>query len=485
MLHHEDIKNLSELKSTFVDKHDELPFYLNFLRILKIGQLHSIYSSAKVKGVCGVKTFEILFCFRFVSKSNVHQFMDSSIADTLGYGKDVYYRLKGNFKINWRSFLFGVATRSLEAIRQYSSDSRNEQSGIKALIFDDTTIEKTGYKIEGVSRVWNHVVGRSVLGYQLLVMGYFDGTFFIPLDFSFHREKGKNKKNRFGLKPKHYRGQRKKLRGKSSPGDLRKKELDEKKTSMAVKMIKRAVAKGIDADYILTDSWFTCWELVKTALDNKLIYVGMFSKVKTKLHFQGKPMTYKVIRGINRKKIKRNKRFNLYYIRVVVEWKSQPIVLYFTRKGKNGNWKILLSTDLSSDFNQTVEAYQARWSIEVFFKECKQLLGLGKSQSTDFDVQVADTTITMVQYIFLAVQHRMNNYESLGRLFENTKAEVLEMRLHQRLLALLIAIVQTLTEIFEQCDSDQLMETLIHDPAVFEKLKPILYPSSSSSGLAA
>jgi len=417
--------------------------------------------------------------------NNIHQFINSSMAESLGYGKDVYYRLKSNFKINWRSLLLGVATRSIDAVRGSITDSHNEQPGIRALIFDDTTIEKTGYKIEGVSRVWNHVVSRSVLGYQLLVMGYFDGTFFIPLDFSFHREQAKNKKTRFGLKPKHYHKQRKKHRDKSSAGAERKKELDEKKISMVVKMIKRAVAKGINPDYVLADSWFTCWELVKTAMDNGLIYVGMFSKVKTNFHFRGKPMTYKVIRGLNRKKIKRNKRFNLYYIRVVVEWKSQPMVLYFTRKGKNGNWKVILSTDLSSDFNQTVEAYQVRWSIEVFFKETKQLLGLGKSQSTDFDVQIADTTITMVQYIFLAVQNRMDNYESLGRLFENTKAEILEMKLHHRLIALLIAIVQTLQEIFEQCDSDQLMEKLIHDPAVFEKLKPILYPSSSHSKLAA
>lgn len=382
-------------------------------------------------------------------------------------------------------FLFGAATRSLDAVGRPDSDSVNERSGIRALIFDGTTIEKTGYKIEGVSRVWNHVVNRSVLGYQLLVMGYFDGTFSVPLDFPFHGEKGKNKKNRFGLKPEHYRKQRKKLRGKSSPGAGRKKELDEEKISMAIKMIKRAVAKGINADYVLTDSWFTSWEIVKTALDNGLIYVGMFPKVKTRFDYRGKPMTYKVIRRRNRKKIKRNKRFNPYYIGVVVEWKSRPIVLYFTRKGKNGNWKVLLSTDLSSGFNQTVEAYQVRWSIEVFFKECKQLLGSGKSQSTDFDVQIADTAITMAQYIFLAVQHRMNNYESLGGLFENTKAEVLEMKLHQRLLALPIAIVRTLQGIFEQCDSDQPMERLIHDPAVFEKLEPILYPSSSSSGRAA
>ncbi len=65
-------------------------------------------------------------------------------------------------------------------------------------------------------------------------------------------------------------------------------------------------------------------------------------------------------------------------------YNETPVVLYFVKKGKKGNWKTLLNTDLSSNFNKTMEIYQIRWSIEVFFKECKQSLRLGKSQSTDF-----------------------------------------------------------------------------------------------------
>jgi len=53
------------------------------------------------------------------------------------------------------------------------------------------------------------------------------------------------------------------------------------------------------------------------------------------------------------------------------------VVLYFTRKGKSGNWKTILNTNLSSNFNETIDVYQLRWSIEVFFKEAKQLLNLG------------------------------------------------------------------------------------------------------------
>jgi len=40
------------------------------------------------------------------------------------------------------------------------------------------------------------------------------------------------------------------------------------------------------------------------------------------------------------------------------------------------------------------------------FKEAKQLLGLGKCQSNDFDAQIADTTITMIQHLLLTLKYR-------------------------------------------------------------------------------
>ena len=46
------------------------------------------------------------------------------------------------------------------------------------------------------------------------------------------------------------------------------------------------------------------------------------------------------------------------------------------------------------------------------FKETKQLLGLGKYQSNDFDAQIADTTITMIQHILLTLKYRFEHYES-------------------------------------------------------------------------
>ena len=206
----------------------------------------------------------------------------------------------------------------------------------------------------------------------------------------------------------------------------------------------------------------------------------MFSKVKTLFLYNNKQLTYKEIRRINKKKhIKRNKRFNLYYIRTVVEWKGQKVVLYFTRKGKRGNWRTFISTDLKLNFTDTIEIYQIRWSIEVFFKESKQMLNLGKSQSNDFDAQIADTTISMIQYIFLALRNRVDKYESIGKLFEGTKADVIELRLQERLIALLIAILDMIITLFEREDEQDIIKKMINNEEVFKKIMLIIDPDQN------
>ncbi len=473
MLHNKDIKNLSELKMTFVSEHKKQSFFTDMIKSLKIGKHHALFSGVKEKGISALTIISILITFPFIEQKNVHRFINSYWNKFAGFGKDVYYRLKNNSKINWRKFLFAVIKRVIITLSE-RQQTQSSETRIKAFIFDDTSIPKTGVFTEGVSKVWNHVIQKSVLGYQLLVMGLYDGTIFLPINFSFHRENGKNKKWKFGLKPKHLKKQFNKKRNKHTAGYARKRELDISKIKSAVNMIKSAIKNGITANYVITDSWFTCWELIKISLENNMHYIGMYSKIKARFLFNNKKYSYKSLRKINRKNIKRNRRYNLYYIRVVAQWNGQLVVLYFTRKGKNGNWKTILSTDLSSNFNKTVEIYQLRWSIEVFFKETKQLLNLGKSESQDFDAQIADATITMIQYIFLLIRHRVDKYESIGKLYENTKAETLEIKLHDRLILLLIVIINIIEELFEGAEMEKLFVKIINDESAFEKIKLLI-----------
>jgi len=96
-----------------------------------------------------------------------------------------------NSEINWRIFLCGVAKQALLTIEQREGLYEQKSVSISAFVFSDSLVEKTGKKIKGVSRIYNRVIKKHILGFQLLFM-VFDGKIFIPVNFFFHREKGNN-----------------------------------------------------------------------------------------------------------------------------------------------------------------------------------------------------------------------------------------------------------------------------------------------------
>ncbi len=102
-------------------------------------------------------------------------------------------------------------------------------------------------------------------------------------------------------------------------------------------------------------------------------------------------------------------------------------------------------------------------------KESKQYLGMGKCQSQDFDAQIASTTICMIQYNLLSVAKRFTDYESLGEMFRNTKAETIKLTLVERLWQLIVDILADLAELIE-IDTETLMEKLFSDNQGFIKL---------------
>lgn len=147
----------------------------------------------------------MLLIIPFSNVDNIHSLYNSKLAPDVKGKKDVYYRLLGNQKINWRNILFLFVKRYLKLNDKFSEPSNNT----KCLIFDDTEITKTGRTIEGTSKIHSHVTHNFIFGYKLLVEGYWNGSVFIPVDFSFHRENKSNSKKKYGLTKKEYRNQRK------------------------------------------------------------------------------------------------------------------------------------------------------------------------------------------------------------------------------------------------------------------------------------
>ena len=433
--------------------------------------------------------------------------------------QNAYYNLKNNPKIIWRSLLILMAQQFkllLEEDDVILANIEEHKQRIKALIFDDSPLAKTGIHIEGIGYVHDHVKNVHILGFKLLVCGFFDGTSFIPIDFYLlrenrsekinklteriekkkiklsnkqdeineFREKGKNNKNDLhkakqayknkptktnkdlvdrkerakiriqtqiqkrinektllkikteelqtelfelksthcGLSNKEYKEQYKKKRARNTAGYRRKQELDVNKIDAAIKMIKRAVKKGFIPDYVLTDSWFFCKKILDAVLSTgkglHLVSMARIGTAKYELLPEGKFLNPKqIITRYERKKGRYSRKYKSKYISFQANYQGVRVKIFLVQFGKHSRWRMLVTTDLKMSFTHIVEVYQIRWTIEVFFKECKQHLLLGKCQSLDFDAQITDITMSLIRYVFLSYYERIHYGMTLGEIF--------------------------------------------------------------------
>lgn len=473
MLQSKDINKISELKNGFTPRWLEPDFILRSLTCFSFSAACKSLNPLKKKGYSFEMIFSCLITLPFLGLQSVNAFTGSVMTDHIKAKKDAFYRLKNSSNICWRLILWMFSMKFIKLIKQQTPSTNGTP---KCLIFDDSMLEKTGRYIEKVSRMFDHVSKRFLLGFKLLTMGYWDGTSFIPLDFSLHREKGSNQNKPFGLKKKEYKKQYRKNRENGSYNDIRAKEADISKIESALRMFWYAISQGLIIDYILMDSWFTCDAFIKAVKRVKkqtVHLIGMYKTPKTKFDYMGENLTHSQIRN-KLGKAKRCRKLKLNYKEALVRYNDVEISMYFSRKGTNGKWRVFITTDTSLSFIRMIEIYQLRWTIEVFFKESKQLLGLGKCQSNDFDAQIADITITMIQHILLTLKYRFDTYESKGALFDQVRENIIQYRLDERIWGLFIELIQLLEVLFDEMDEMEMLEKIMRDERAYQLIRKLI-----------
>ena len=80
-----------------------------------------------------------------------------------------------------------------------------------------------------------------------------------------------------------------------------------------------------------------------------------------------------------------------------------PLHVVFSRKGKERKVLGIVSDDPELSAEGIVEVYTHRWSIEVFFKDVKQLMGLGQYQNGSY--QAAVTHLHLVCFAYALLTH--------------------------------------------------------------------------------
>jgi len=470
MLPHKSTKIISELQKYFSSSEKTIQTLLGELISLKI-------SDKLFKGIDknntqykGKQKFILLLLFPIFAIKDISHYSKSPLYQLYKCGKDVFYEFSNSSFFNWRQLSYQI-TKQL--FRRIENLSFSETEPIRCLIADDTDFIKRGRCFELLSRIYSHVTHTFNYGFKGLFLGYHDGKSFFGLDFSLHGEKGKDENKPYGLNKKQIKSRYKTKRDKKSYGQHRVNEYFETKTFMLIAMIRKAIAEGIRFDYLLTDSWFTSFELIKFIATRRIkcFFLGMVKNGKTKYLFKGKNLTFSEILSIlkHSQKAGYSKKLKCKFYEAEVELKEIKIKLFFCKTTKKGNWHGLLTTNTELKFEKAYEIYSTRWTIEVFFKECKQLLRLGKCESRHFEAQIAATTLCMVQYNLLSALKRFDGYESFGELFRQANAETLEITIKERIWLIIIEILTELAE-FMDFELDFLLEHIFAENEKLTKL---------------
>ena len=167
---------MTRLSRTILLENDLSSIINAFFNSFNIGTLLKKVGAYKTKGVPAVAVFQLLFALVFTHKS-LFQTLRSD--GTGNIAKDTFYRFLNSCNINWRRFVHLLAGKIIhEKLKNLTNQER-----VNVFIVDDTLYErKRSFKVELLSRVYDHCQKVFTNGFRLLTLGWSDGNTFIPVD---------------------------------------------------------------------------------------------------------------------------------------------------------------------------------------------------------------------------------------------------------------------------------------------------------------
>lgn len=358
----------------------------------------------------GFAAYDLLYLWvlhPFFKKTRTALWSHEDLRNKIQAHKDSFYRFVGRENFNWRNLTFNLFFQIQRHLKSVPYEDR-------LLVVDTTLIKKNGPCIEFVSRMFDYVSKSHITCFPTLFLGYFDGKSFSPIDFSISITK-----NRLNTHEKKV--------DKRSCGYRRRKEAKNKTTDILLSMLKRAYNKGVDASYVLFDSWFS-HDIVINGIVNIGYHVICRCKLgRVRYSYQNREYTAKqLFSKVVRKRMKWNSELGFYAASLEVSLPHTGLVkLVFCQPERRTKFSLFLSTDMDLETSQILQKYAKRWSIEMFFRDAKQHLWLGKEQNRDFDAIIAHNSFAIIRYQLLSFMIRFSTgREAIGPLFEKMADEV-------------------------------------------------------------
>jgi len=251
------------------------------------------------------------------------------------------------------------------------------------LILDDSKKQKRGKLMEAVSWIRDPLSGRSIKGHQYVTATIRFRGYTIPFGIRLYVKK------------------------EDCPSLKRKFK---KTTQLAAELIKEfEPPEGVHVR-VLFDSYYLCPVVVKACRKKGFRFVSTL-KSNRNLFKNGRKLKTGIYGGgLFRRRQKKTyyiskSKGRIKYTYVDAGWMDVSDLgkLHVVFSRKKGERRILgLATDdpkLSA--RQMIHTYDDRWSIEVFFKDGKQLLGLGQYQNVSYEAAVTHLHLVCFAYALL------------------------------------------------------------------------------------
>lgn len=284
-----------------------------------------------------------------------------------------------------------------------------------ALSIDDVLLPKPFAKAIALC-FWDydHSTRRNCFGQRLVFVVWSNGKLLIPLLFAFwqkdptrkpkkKKKKAKGKTKGTGASP------RRRTRRKRSPHPKRRLRLPNgvhyrTKNELAQALVWRLVRRGLPVEYVLFDNWYASHGNFRLFERLHLKWVTR-AKGNYRVLFGGVSLTVSQVAATIRKANYH------YYAKLrararsfVVEKDGRLLTLTVIKDDRGpegGRTKYLLTNATGLATCEVIAWYRRRWAIEVFFRDCKQYLGLGRSEVRDETAIISHVFLVCVAYTTL------------------------------------------------------------------------------------
>jgi hypothetical protein len=256
--------------------------------------------------------------------------------------------------------------------------------------------------------------------------------------------------------------------------------MDKNKLEKTLSMLKEAKKKFRDVTYAIYDSWFAFNSFI---LDVKSLGLESICQLKNmpkanKYQYNGNNYSLKALFCIAESKMRtvKNQGYKQAVLKVLIPQTDVSLKIIFVHNEGELNWHAFASTNIKLNAKNILEIYSKRWSIEVFFKNCKQYLNFGKEQMSNLDSIIASDALVFMRYLiltYLSSKTEDGFFNILEKNRINSKMLTYGMRLLNYFLNQLKYMVEQICKLIEDGNTSEAIDALknIFNPSQIPQLE--------------